>query len=169
MDINVGTLDFQVLRLLDENGAYIEYDLKTELQVNEANLLKEMLEQPAKYIYWASVLERLKLFQERKELDLEIAIAQLDQGAREYYRSLGEKPTKDMVDSHIKRQPEYLEAKQTLQHFDHVTGRMQRIVKALEQRKDMLQSYGKQIADQRLFGKGAGSQFERTAESPFDQ
>jgi hypothetical protein len=158
--IKVDSLDFQFLRLIDEAGQFVEYDMKKELAISEANLAKEMLEQPSKYIYWSSILEKIKMFQESTELQLELLMARLDKQARTSLESEGAKPTKDSVESYIKRQPEYEKARKDCQYYDYIAGRITRIVKAFEQRKDMLQSYGKQIADQKNFGQGAGSRFE---------
>ncbi|QZA69927.1 recombination mediator protein [Bacillus phage 278BB001] len=157
LDVNVGSLDFYNLRLIDENGQFQEYNLEELLKVNEDNYMQEMIEQPAKYIYWSSVLERLKYFQESAELELETTVASLDQEAREYLKDTVPKPTKDMVESYIKRQPTYKSAKDKEIQYNYIVGRVQRIVKAFEQRKDMLQSYGKQVIDNQQYGRGAGS------------
>lgn len=160
LDIKVDSLDFQLLRIIDETGQYVEYDLKRELSINERNLQKEMLEQPSKYIYWSSILEKIKYFQESTELKLELLMAKLDKEARAELSKDGGKPTKDSVESYIKRQPEYEAARSNCQYYDYIAGRIARIVKSFEQRKDMLQSYGKQLADQKTFGHGAGSKLE---------
>lgn len=167
MDIMVDNLNFSSLRLKDETGEFIEYDMTKELRVNEDNLMREMLEQPSKYIYWATILERIKMFEESVELELEILVAHLDEKARMEIEGRGAKATKDSVDAFVKRQPEYEAKRRSLQYYNQISGRMQRIVKAFEQRKDMLQSYGKQIAEQKSFGAGAGTRFENTGESPF--
>lgn len=161
MEIKLDNLDFSFLRLVDENGEYQEYDLTTELKVNEANLLQEMLQQPSKYIYWSSILEKIKWFQESQELTLEVEVAKLDSKAREFITSNGGKPTKDIVEAYIRQQPEYISAKKNCQYYEYISGRISRIVKAFEQRKDMLQSYGKQVAEDKAYGRGAGSQIEK--------
>lgn len=161
MEIKVDNLDFGLLRLIDETGQYVEYDLTQELKVNEDNLLTEMLEQPSKYIYWSSILERIKFYQEGVELELELKVAELDPEARGYLKQQGEKPTKDMVDAYVKRQESYIEIRKRMALYEHISGRMNRIVKSFEQRKDMLQSYGKQVAENKLYGRGAGSKFEK--------
>lgn len=162
MDIRVDNLDFSYLRLVDDSGQFEEYNLKEELKVNEGNLLQEMLQQPSKYIYWSSLLEKLKWYQEDAELKLEVKIAELDKEAREFITNGNGKPTKDVVEAYIKQQPSYGAEKQKVQYLEYTVGRITRIVKAFEQRKDMLQSYGKQVAEDKLYGRGAGSQFEKT-------
>lgn len=160
MDINIGDFDFGTLRLINEAGQYEEYNLKEELRVNETTLLRDMLEQPAKFIFWASILEKLKYFQESKELESEKIIAQLDTAARENCKKDGTKPTKDLVETYRKSQPEYEAIMKEIHYFNFIVGRVTRIVKAFEQRKDMLQSYGKQVAEQKMYGQGAGTRIE---------
>ncbi|QIA28546.1 hypothetical protein [Phage f2b1] len=160
MDINIGDFDFGTIRLINEAGQYEEYNLEAELKVNENTLLKDMLEQPAKFVYWASILEKLKYFQESKELEQEKIIAQLDTAARENCKKDGTKPTKDLVETYRKSQPEYASIMQEIHYFNFIVGRVTRIVKAFEQRKDMLQSYGKQVAEQKMYGQGAGTRIE---------
>ena len=160
LDIKLDNLNFDLLRLVDETGQYMEYNLRAELAINEANLPQEMLQQPAKYVYWSSILEKLKLFQESQELQLEITWAKLDEEARDYLTRNGTKPTKDIVEAYIKRQPQFEAAQKNINQYNYLVGYIGRIVKAFEQRKDMLQSYGKQLADGKFFGAGAGSKLE---------
>jgi hypothetical protein len=169
VDIKVDNLDFNHLRLIDENGQLVEFNLHEELKVNEPNLLQEMLQQPSKYIYWSSLLEKLKYFQEATELELELETARLEPEARTKLKEDTPKPTKDQVEAYIKRQPSYQAQRKSLQHFEYIVGRVARIVKAFEQRKDMLQSYGKQVAEQKLYGGGAGSTIEDVHPNPFGQ
>jgi hypothetical protein len=161
LDIKVDSFDFDLLRLIDETGQFVEYNLRRELAVNEGNLLQEMLQQPSKYVYWASLLEKINMFQESTELELELVVARLDKQARKDCEDNNIKPTKDIVDAWIKRTEEYVAARKNCQYYDYIAGRVQRIVKAFEQRKDMLQSYGKQIADQKGHGQGAGTHIEK--------
>lgn len=156
LEVNVDNLDFDTISIIDESKQFTTFNLRNELKVNEHNLLVEMLEQPSKYVYWSSVLEKLKFFQESTELQLEFLVATLDKQARDEMKQIAEKPTKDSVDAYIKRNPEYQAMRQNCLSYDYVIGRVQRIVKAFEQRKDMLQSYGKQVLENQLYGKGAG-------------
>jgi len=165
LDIVIDAFDFNTVRLVDENGQVESFNLKEELKVNEHNLLKEMLEQPGKYIYWASVLEKLKFYQESKELSLERREAELEPIARKELKAEETKPTKDMIAAYIKRDEQYQQIQNELQTYNLIIGKVSRIVKAFEQRKDMLQSYGKQVLENQLYSKGAGS----FAQNPFGQ
>ncbi|AIW03518.1 hypothetical protein CPT_Moonbeam120 [Bacillus phage Moonbeam] len=154
MEINIGSFDFEWLRLKDESGATIDYNLREELKVNEQTLMQDMLEQPAKYVYWSSVLEKLKYYQEAEELKVERRLAEIDAEAREHYKGTETKATKDVVETYRKMHEDYEATMGRLQYYKMVVGYVTRIVKAFEQRKDMLQSYGKQIADQKMHGAG---------------
>lgn len=162
MDISVDNLDFYYLTLRDTTGNTLDFNLKDELAINEQNLLQEMLEQPSKYIYWSSILETLKMYQEAKEIELETVVANLDPQARNVLKESDIKPTKDMVDAYIKRQETYTTKKNEVLYMSYIVGRVQRIVKAFEQRSSMLQSYGKQVLENKAYGHGAGSRIEDT-------
>jgi hypothetical protein len=164
VDIKIDSFDFDLLRLTDETGQYVEYNLRDELKVNEANLLQEMLHQPSKFIYWASIFEKLKYFQEAKELEAERIIAQIDTEAREHYKGTETKATKDVVEAYRKQKDEYHNIMTELNYYNFLVGKIGRIVKAFEQRKDMLQSYGKQVLEQKGYGAGAGTRIE---DNPF--
>ena len=166
MDIQLDNLDFHTLRLIDETGAYIVIDLKAELAINENNLDREMLQQPAKYVYWSSILERLRYFQESAELELEVLEGRLDNEAREELPKEGVKPTKDSVENYMKRKEEYVIAREKCNTYDYLVRRLHFIVKSFEQRKDMLQSYGKQLANDKSYGHGAGSHMEQNPYPP---
>ncbi|QEG04203.1 hypothetical protein [Bacillus phage BC-T25] len=166
LEVNVDSLDFNTIQITDETKQVETFNLKKELAVNEHNLLVEMLAQPTKYVYWSSVLEKLKYYQEALELELEFQVATLDKQARDEMKQIAEKPTKDSVDAYIKRHPDYQAKRQECLNYDYVIGRVQRIVKAFEQRKDMLQSYGKQVLENQLYGKGAGTTPIQTPQQP---
>jgi hypothetical protein len=161
LDINIDSLDFQFIRLIDESGQYVELDLKTELSVNEDNLEREMLEQPSKYVYWSAILERIRFFKESAELEMELLLGELDKEAREELPKHEVKATKDSVDAYIKRTENYKIAREKCNYYEYLVKRVQFIVRALEQRKDMLQSYGKQVTHDKSYGKGAGSHMEK--------
>jgi hypothetical protein len=103
------------------NGQVESFNLKEELKVNEHNLLKEMLEQPGKYIYWASVLEKLKFYHESKELSLERREAELEPIARKELKAEETKPTKDMIAAYIKRDKQYQQIQNELQTYNFIS------------------------------------------------
>lgn len=166
MQIHVDSFDFGEITIVDEAGQTQEYDLLNELRVNEDNLMMEMLEQPSKFVYWSTLLEKLKYYQESEELKVEKVIARIDTEAREHYKGTETKATKDVVEAFRKQHQDYEPAMQSLAYYNFIVGKVTRIVKAFEQRKDMLQSYGKQIAEQKMYGQGAGTRMADTQYPP---
>lgn len=165
LDIHIDAFDFETLRIVDTNGQLEVFNLKEELKVNEINLQEEMLKQPGKYIYWSALLEKLKYYQEGKELEIEQREAELEPVARQELKKEETKPTKDMIAAYIKRDETYQKLQADLLTYNFIVGKIGRIVKAFEQRKDMLQSYGKQVAHDHQYGGGAGKLYE----NPFGQ
>lgn len=156
LEIKLDGLDFYIIKLYDENGEYIEFDLKKELAINEDNLAQEMIEQPSKYVYWSSVLEKLRYFQESAELQLEFLEGKLDQQARKDIESQGGRPTKDSIEGYMRRTEEYQRARSVCTHYEYLVKRVHFVVKSLEQRAGMLQSYGKQVQNDKIYGHHAG-------------
>lgn len=154
-------LDFYIIKLVDESGQYVEINLREELAINEDNLSQEMLQQPSKYVYWSSVLEKIRLFQENADLEMELLLGELDKEARIELPKEDIKPTKDSVDGYIKRTEKYKIAKEKCNYYDYLVKRLQFIVRSFEQRKDMIQSFGKQKSHDYSYGRGAGSHFEK--------
>lgn len=164
MDIKIDDLDFLQLRLVSESGEFVNINLKEELSINESNLDQEMLQQPAKYVYWSSILEKVRLVKEQSDLELEQLMGELDKEARTTLPIEGTKPTKDSVENYIRRTQQYKEAIEKRNYWEHIVKRMQYIVKSLEQRKDMLQSYGKQLSSDKTYGHKAGRYQEKDNE-----
>ncbi|WWO58998.1 hypothetical protein [Listeria phage 20422-1] len=142
MDIHVDSLEFSQLRIIDGNGQVTELDLEKELRVNEYSMQEEFLNQAPKYIYWASILEKVRMYQESASLALEVVGAQMNEKARDYYKTVDTKPTKDQVEAYILQQEEYQVAYKQLLTYNHLVKQLQYVVKAFEQRKDMLIQYG---------------------------
>ncbi|AMW63093.1 hypothetical protein BI004_gp172 [Bacillus phage NotTheCreek] len=159
MNIPVDFLDFDEITIKDTNGLVESFDLREELKINPVNLQEEMLEQPVKYVYWSALHEKVRYLLERQELRLEQIVANLDAEARSHIKSQGEKPTKDSVEAYIKTRTEYDQQRKRVIEFEQILGRTSRIVKAFEQRSNMLQSIGKQLANEGQYGHKAGSVF----------
>jgi hypothetical protein len=107
LDIHIDAFDFETLRIIDTNGQLEVFNLKEELKVNELNLQEELLKQPGKYIYWSALLEKLRYYQEGKELEIEQREAELEPVARQELKKEETKPTKDMIAAYIKRDEAY--------------------------------------------------------------
>lgn len=147
LDITVGSLDFSTIRIKDSNNQAYEYDLKAELQINEHNLQAEFKEQASKYVYWTSILEQLRGYQESAELQEERVRANLyEQGRLALINEGSAKPTKDQVEAWLMRQEPYVQAREQVLAYSKFVRQLQYVVKAFEQRRDMLTQIG---ADQR--------------------
>ncbi|ASR78954.1 hypothetical protein HONESTABE_170 [Bacillus phage HonestAbe] len=159
MNIPVDFLDFDEITIKDTNGLVESFDLREELKINPVNLQEEMLNQPVKYVYWSGLHEKVRYLLERQELKLEQLVAVLDAEARAHIKSQGEKPTKDAVEAYVKTRKDYEKQRGRVIEFEQILGRTARIVKAFEQRSNMLQSIGKQLANDSQYGHKAGSVF----------
>lgn len=136
-------MDFDTIRIRDVNGQFVEYDLKEQLTINEYDLQSEFKLQASKYVYWASILEQVRGYLESSELTEEQTRAQLYEPARIALINAGTaKPTKDQVEAWILQQEEYISARQQVLIYNKYVKHLQYIVKAFEQRRDMMQQIG---------------------------
>lgn len=143
LDIRVTNLDFGTIRVTDANGETVTYNLKEELAVNNFNVREEFLKQPAKYSYWTALLEQLRLYQETYELQAEKKKAELYEPSRQHLIATGiAKPTKDQIDAQVMLDDEYYKLRQDVVNMEFTVRQVQYVVKAFEQRKDMLIQYG---------------------------
>lgn len=144
MDINVGNLDdMNRVVLRDQNGRIEEFNLDDELRITRNNLQEDFVTQPIKYAYWVSVLEKMRLYQESAELELEQVYASLYEPSRQALVSKGiNKPTKEQISTEIVLQQQYTDAKNNANTYAYYVKRLQGIVKAWEQRREMLIQYG---------------------------
>lgn len=143
LDLRVSDLEFLKVRVIDENGESLVFDLTEELNVNEFNVRKEFLNQPGKYTYWTSLLERLRMYQENYELQAEKRKAELYETSRIALIEGGvSKPTKEQISAQIMLDEQYYNLKQSIINLSFNVRQIQYVVKAFEQRKDMLIQYG---------------------------
>lgn len=143
LDIKVTNLDFGTIRVTDANGETVTYVLKEELAVNNFNVREEFLMQPAKYAYWTSLLEQLRLYQESYGLKAEKRKSELYEPSRQQLIAVGiAKPTKDQIEAQIMLDDEYYKLRENVVSMEFNVKQVQYIVKAFEQRKDMLVQYG---------------------------
>lgn len=149
-DIPVNDLRVDTIRVVDQSGQFVEYDLHSELRINEHNLQEDIQQQASKYVYWSSLLAQVRGFLEASELKVEEVKAKYYEPGREHYVTKGvAKPTKDQIESFIVLQPEYQEARQQLIAYQKHEQHLRYIVKAFEQRKDMLIQIGADLRQQR--------------------
>lgn len=139
LDITVDSLDFDVIQIKDQNSNIVEHKITDVLRIDEHNLEIEINKQPAKYIYWASILEKLRSYLEAAELKEERIRASLYEKARESLIEKGTpKPTKDQIESWILLQEDYVEVREQVLIYQKFVKHLSFVVKALEQRHSML-------------------------------
>jgi len=144
--VYVNDLDMDKITVVDYNGQYQEYSVNDLVYVDETNYQKEFIEPPAKYAFWTIVLQQAKRVQAEQEDQLKQTHDRMYNEAYNALKDQGIKPTKDLIEAQIGQSDEYFQAKQRTNEADYSAGRVAYLVKALEQRANMLQSYG---ADQR--------------------
>lgn len=155
MEINVGAFDFDTITIKDRNGETRTFNLSEELKVNEFNVVGEFLEQPAKYVYWSSILERVRMYKESAELQAETYKASMYETARMSLVDAGiNKPTKEQVNSVILSDEGYIKLLEAVNMYTYIVGQLVYVVKAFEQRRDMLIQYGADLRKTREFERG---------------
>lgn len=160
LEIRLDNLETDLIRIVDDNGETVQFSLREELRINEMNVQQEFLEQSSKYVYWTSILERVRLYQESSKLHAEIARADLYEPCRSALINTGiPKPTKDQVDAKILQDEDYIRKLEALNTYDHLVKQLQFVVRAFEQRKDMLIQFG---ADKRK-----EQDYEKKISSPY--
>lgn len=143
MNINIGSFDFDMITITGANGESTTYDLREELKVNDFNVVNEFLEQPSKYVYWSSILERVKMFKESAELKAETYKASIYEPSRLSLVDAGiNKPTKEQVNAVILSDENYIKLLEDINTYNYLVGQLTYVVKAFEQRRDMLIQYG---------------------------
>lgn len=144
MDIPVDSIgDISSITLRDHNGTVQEFDLQDELRISRDNLQEDFLTQPIKYVYWVAVLEKVRLYAESANLELEKLQGELYEPCRNALINSGTaKPTKDQINSLITTQESYQVAKQSALLYESQVKFLQGVVRAWEQRREMLIQYG---------------------------
>ncbi len=127
------------------SGKVVTFNIKDELYASEETLSEDFMEQAGKYAWWAMLAETAKHYRDSKELELDKAEARADKEAREELEVSGTKITEGAVKSLIKLNEGYIEAYQTFNESKKNAAILEKVAKAFEQRKDMLQSAGKAI------------------------
>ena len=143
VDLFVESLDFDTINIKTASGETVTFNLKQELTINEFDMNSEFALQPSKYVYWSSLLETVRSYLESAQLTEEVKRADLYEPARLALVASGvTKPTKDQIDAKILQTPEYITTKETVARYSLYVKKLQYIVKAFEQRKDMIQQMG---------------------------
>lgn len=156
MDVRLDDISGE-FRIIDENGEIRSYNLHDELRINEANLAQEFLQQPSKYLYWGSVLEKVNMYLDSAKWKLEVLEANLRDEARIFFTQKNVKSNAQMIDDYAKKNQSWQDQRAQITNLEFIVKQTKLIVRSFEQRKDMLQSYGAQIRNDINYGNGAGN------------
>ena len=133
-------LDMQLS--LEVAGKEFKGNLRDIVRIKEADLTEEFVKQPSLYAWFATLCEYASAEVETQKMNLSILHANLDAEKRTELASSGKKPTESMVSSAIIIDPKHQGAETALIEAKRQYGILKGIVKALEQRKDMLIQVG---------------------------
>lgn len=128
-----------MISITDNAHNTYKYDIRDELTIDEHNLSKDLREQPSKYMYWASILEKARSYYEASSIELERIYAKLYEPCRLKSVAQGvQRPTKDQINSLIIQEEEYIKAQDINKNYEMYVKQLQYVVRAFESRKDML-------------------------------
>ena len=152
MQAYVNDLDMDKITVIDYNGQSQEYSVRDIINVDEMNYQIEVINQPAKYAYWSSVLQAAKRVEAEQQASLDKQHALSYNKVYDELSKQGIRATKDLIEAQIEQDPDYEKAKQRVVVADYSAGRIQYLVKALEQRANMLIQLGADIRKDRNYG-----------------
>lgn len=141
-------LDIQIPVRLN-SGEVRVFNVSEELAFSEETLSQDFMEQSAKYAWWAVVAEKARATTKAYEAKLAVAEAEADEKAREELPASGKKVTESQVASFIKKDAGYQSALAKVNAARSNQGIVERVVRAFEQRKDMLLVAGSHIRSER--------------------
>lgn len=150
--IKIKSTGGEQIEILDQTGKSTIYDIDQELLVNDNNYQQEYLRQAQKYSFWADKLAIANRQVSGAEQQLDLIHAKL---YHKYFLDLSKskaRPTKDMVESEIIQDDSYQQALNSLNQCSFVEEKLKFIVKAFEQRKDMLIQFGAEMRKDREIG-----------------
>lgn len=150
--IKIKSTGGEKIEILDQTGKSVIYDIDQELLVNDNNYQQEYLRQAQKYSFWADKLAIANRQVSGAEQQLDLIHAKL---YHKYFLDLSKskaRPTKDMVESEIIQDDSYQQALSSLNQCSFVEEKLKFIVKAFEQRKDMLIQFGAEMRKDREIG-----------------
>lgn len=116
-------------------------NIREVLTINEATLSDEFVKQPSLYAWFATLAEFANAEVESKKMALSILSANLDAEKRTDLAKDG-KVTEGMVASAVTKDKRFLVASEELIDVTRQAGILKGLVKALDQRKDMLIQLG---------------------------
>ena len=141
MTLEVGGLDFDVFTVKDENGNSQTYSMRDLLKFNENNYEVALTSQASMYSYFANTYQIAKEQVENANNALTRVHAEIYNRVYLELNKQGLRPTKDLVEAQIVGESDYQDKLKDVAQANRLAGQLQYLVKALEQRKDMLVQY----------------------------
>lgn len=153
MKLEIPSLNFDAITIVDQNGEVVTYSLREELSINKFDVRSEFYTQPSKYVYWSSLLEQVRLMEESLAVELDRYRASIYESSRQAVavETNNAKPTKDQIESKIELDTTYNSLKNQLVQVRQNTKQLQSVVKAFEHRKDMLVQIGAELRKDKDF------------------
>ena len=117
-------------------------DITTVVNIDKDNISEEFINQASKYAWYYTLLVHARKRKDEAKLSLEVKEAELDAIIRKEAVKNSLKITEAAIQSTIHTLPEYKKTVEILIRMKEEEGILEAVVKAFEQRKDMLISYG---------------------------
>lgn len=117
-------------------------DVRTIISIDKENISEEFINQASKYAWYYTLLVYARKRKDEAKLSLEVKEAELDAMIRKEAIKANMKITEVAIQNTLHVLSEYKETVEILIKMKEEEGLLEAVVKALEQRKDMLISYG---------------------------
>lgn len=142
LDIRVDHIESDTIRVLDSMGNETLYDILDDLRVDDYNANTELKFQHTKYRRYADIFNRVTYYLEEAEVELSAIGSRINLEVRnKYFAATNKQPTQDIVNSEIQSRNEYIEQQKSVNQLKYQKQQLQYVLKAFEQRKDMLVQY----------------------------
>ena len=147
MELELTTVNFLEVSIKLPSGEIKDFNLENELAISETDLNRDFIEQAGKFAWWASLAESAKEIEERLALNQERVEGEADSRARRKLELDGVKVTEGSVKSMMKTDEKLMTASLAYNRAKKNAATLKQVVKAFEQRKEMLISLGAHIRD----------------------
>lgn len=142
LEIKVDHIDHDTISVVDNQGQVVEYDIMADLRVDDYNANYELREQHVKYRKYSHIFNMITYYLEEAELKLSQIGSKINLEVRtQYLNTTKKQPTQDIVNSEIQSRTEYTNQQEIVNRLKYQQNQLKYILKAFEQRKDMLVQY----------------------------
>ena len=123
-------------------GKEYEFDLESDLKINDADLNSEFCKQAKLFAIYATAYERALHDSSLLKVKLDRLCAHLEYQGRMEATSAGIKFTEKMADAYVNGHAQYLEANTELLKYQEIVGLLKHAKDAIVQKRDMLMQLG---------------------------